>query len=146
MCLYTALDTLSCHELDRFNAFRGDPAWQAEWELLAILISLHAFHDKLMSVRAHVVVQSDSMAALGAAMKVSSSSYYMNALAAEIALVLEELGSEVVLTDHLPAALNTDADALSRLSEGASLPKSLRNVVRLAAPCRDASFYKAWAM
>ena len=56
-------DSLSDDGLSRFRAVRGDPAWQAEWELLAILISLHVFHSKLVEARAQSVVQCDSLAA-----------------------------------------------------------------------------------
>ena len=37
-------DPASDGEFGSFRAVKGDRAWQAEWELLAILISLHVFH------------------------------------------------------------------------------------------------------
>ena len=55
-------DSLSDDELSRFRAVTGDVAWQAEWELLAILNSLHVFRSKLVESMAQVVVQSDSPA------------------------------------------------------------------------------------
>ena len=36
-------DGLTTWDLVRFKAHRGDPAWQAEWALLAVLFSLIAF-------------------------------------------------------------------------------------------------------
>ena len=47
-----------------------------------------------------IVVQSDSLDALSVAMKLSSPKVLMNALAAEIALVLDELSAELFIT-HL---------------------------------------------
>ena len=41
-------DSLSDDELCRFRSVNGHPSWQAEWELLAILISLHVSHSRLV--------------------------------------------------------------------------------------------------
>ena len=39
-------DSLSADDLNFFRASKGDPAvWQAEWKLLAVLISLHVFRN-----------------------------------------------------------------------------------------------------
>ena len=78
---------------------KGDPAWQAEWELLAILISLIACvpHES----RAPIVVQSDGVAALSVAVKLSSPKVLMNAPGAEIALVLNGLSTEVILIQRI---------------------------------------------
>ena len=82
----------------------GDPAWQVEWELLAILMSLHVFRSKLV-------------AALSAAVELSSPTVLINAHATEIALVLDELSAELTLTQHVQGVLKFDADFLSRLSQ-----------------------------
>ena len=108
-------DELTTQDFVRFSAVRGDPAWQAEWELLAILVSLHAFEKEVSAARFLVKVQSDSMAALGVALKLASPRHLMNALAAELALKLEDVGAEFILTEHIPGVHNVEADALSRL-------------------------------
>ena len=40
-------DALGPLDFERFGAKLGDPAWQAEWEHLAVLTSLHAFRGHL---------------------------------------------------------------------------------------------------
>ena len=59
-------DSLSDDELSRFRAVTGVPAWQ---NCLQFLISLHVFHSNLVESRAQILVQSDSLAALSAAVK-----------------------------------------------------------------------------
>ena len=70
--MHTGADSLSADDLSRFQAVKGDPAWQAERELLAILMSLCVFRSKLVESTAQIVVQSDSLAALSVTVKVSS--------------------------------------------------------------------------
>ena len=48
--------SLSDDELSRFRAVKGDPLWQAEWGLLAILISLHVFRSQLVESTAQIEV------------------------------------------------------------------------------------------
>ena len=49
----------------------------------------------------------------------------MNAFAADLALVLDELEADFILTQHIQGVLNVAADAMGRLSQGASIPASL---------------------
>ena len=128
----------------RFHARAGESAFMPEFELLAILISLKAFEPELRGKRSGFAVQADSQSALGAALKLSSPRPLMNALAAEIALQLERLHSDVLLTEHFPGTLNIEADALSRLTEGKSVPTRLLPVARREAPLRDGGFFLAW--
>jgi hypothetical protein len=137
-------DELSELDLERFNASLGDPAFQSEWELLAVLISLRVFAPWIRGSKSQLEIQSDSSAAIGVTMKLASPSVIMNALAAEIALDLDELEIEVVTSRHVPGTLNFVADALSRLSKGAVVPESLAGVRRVPCPQRTAEFYKAW--
>ena len=80
-----------------------------------------------MEFRAQIVVQSDSLAPLSVAMKRFSPKVLMNVLAAEIALVVDELSTEHILTRHIQGVLKFEPDALSRLSQGAPIPASLVN-------------------
>ena len=50
--------------------------------------------EKLLESRAQIVVQSESLAALSLAMQLSSPKMLMNAFAAEMALVLDEVNAE----------------------------------------------------
>ena len=89
-------------------------------------------------------MQADSKAALGAALKLSSPRPLMNAIAAEISLMLERFQIQSLRGDHFRGSINVEADALSRLGEGAEIPASLTDVPRASAPDRGSKFYKAW--
>ena len=69
----------------------------------------------------------------------------MNALAAEIALVLHELSTELILTQHIQGVLSSEADTLGRWSQGASILESLITAACLFLPARDYAFYDARA-
>ena len=130
-------------DLERFGAIAGAPDWMAEFELYAILASLHVWQTELTKAKAGWVVQADSQAALGAALKLASPKPLVNALAAEISLQLEVLGADLVLGEHWRNALNVEADALSRLAEGKPLPDSLSHLVQ--SPTGDRSkWFRAW--
>ena len=119
----------------------GDPAFQAEWELFAILISIVVWQDKLADT--HVAcLETDSKAALYACAKWSSNTPSMNLIAAEIGLRV--IGSQIEL-GHVAGVANYEADALSRLCQGKKLPRHLEFVERRAAPARGEGFFLAWA-
>ena len=119
----------------------GDPAFQAEWELFAILISLVVWQDRLAD--AHVAcLEPGSQAALYACARWSSNTPSMDLIAAEIGLRV--IGSRIELS-HVSGVSNYEADALSRLCQGKAMPRHLEHVERKAAPRRDASFFLAWA-
>ena len=136
-------DVISEKDLKRCKATRGDPAFQAEWELLSILVSLHIF-GKDLEEDAGVTIESDSVAALCAALELKGRSPLMNALASEVMLRLEEYNLEAVVAKHIPGVMNFLADALSRLSAGKELPESLAKVRRVPSPVRDEKFWRAW--
>ena len=81
---------------------------------------------------------------LEAALRLSSGKPLMNAVAAEIALFLEDAGLEVTIAEHVKGTLNFITDALSRLEAGKALPQVLADVERVPAPVRGPKFYKAW--
>ena len=119
----------------------GDPAYQAEWELFAILISIAVWQDRLAD--AHVAcIETDSKAALYACAKLSSNTPTMNSIAAEIGLRVVSLQIEL---GHVAGVANYEADALSRLCQGKSVPSHLAEVERLPAPARNAAFFLAWS-
>ena len=137
-------DDIRREDLERFGAKEGDSAFMGEFELLRILVSLHVWGPKLRGMSGAFVVQADSQAALGAALKLASPRPLMNAIAAEISLVLERFEIEKLTGDHYRGSINVDADALSRLREGAEIPSSLLNTPRVGVPPRSDNFYKAW--
>ena len=67
----------------------------------------------------------------------------MNALTAEFGF-RSAIGNFEYRTEHWRAVVNFEAGALSRLSEGKTLPAALRVVTRAAAPARDASLCLFW--
>ena len=119
----------------------GDPSFQAEWELYAILISIAVWQGRLAG--AHVAcLETDSKAALYACAKLSSNTPTMNSIAAEIALRVVGLQIEL---GHVSGVANYEADALSRLCQGKAVPAHLSKVERAAVPVRDAGFFLAWS-
>ena len=127
---------------DFLQALPGDPAWQAEWELLAVLIAIDAWILQLQG-RAAAIIQTDATAALFNVRHLSGRTAAMNALTAEIALRLEAYDVQV-LPEHMPAVLNFECDSLSRLAQGASISSRLSQLPRAWPRPRPASFFWAW--
>lgn len=119
----------------------GDPAWQAEWELFAILIAVDTWLPHLRG-QAAFLLQADATAALYAAARLAGRTAAMNAIAVEIAIRLES--AQVCLSpEHLRGALNFECDALSRLAQGAAVPERLLHVSRSSPKPRRQQFF--WA-
>jgi len=139
--LWMALDW-SPDDLAFLKAKIGDPAWQAEWELFAILIAVDAWLPHLRG-QAAFLLQADATAALFSAARLAGRTPAMNAIAVEIAIRMES--AEVTLSpEHLRGALNFECDALSRLAQGAAVPERLQNVPRtLPKPRRQQFFWAA---
>ena len=78
---------------------------------------------------------------MAAALKFASPAKWMNLLAAEIALTLECHQIEEVVAAHIMGRDNVVADALSRLTRGASFPPELLKTRRRVAPPRTDDFY-----
>ena len=138
---WIALDW-SQQDLTLLKATLGDPAWQAEWELLALLI---AFDTWLPLLRGEVacLAQTDATAALFSANRAAGRTPAMNAIAAELSLRME--AAQVSLeAEHYRGSLNFECDALSRLSQGAQMPTSLLRVPRSTPKPRTAFFFWAW--
>ena len=137
-------DELQQCDLDLFGAQRGDPAWQSEWELYAVLVSLVVFADFVKDKK--MALQADNTATIRAAMVLKSPTATMNAIASEISLRLDKMKATIDVTEHIPGLLNFVADSLSRLSQGAKLPDVLDAAVRFEAPMRtrDSGFLLCW--
>ena len=138
--LWMALDW-SPDDLAFLKAKIGDPAWQAEWELFAILIAVDAWLPHLRG-QAAFLLQADATAAIFSAARLAGRTPAMNAIAVEIAIRLES--AEVTLSpEHLRGALNFECDALSRLAQGAAVPERLQDVQRSWPKPRQQQFF--WA-
>ena len=137
-------DELNKSDLNLFGAVRGDPAWQSEWELYAVLVSVVVFSDIVKDKK--MALQTDNTATMRASMVLKSPTATMNAIASEIALRLDKNRITFDISEHIPGLLNYIADSLSRLSEGAKLPECLEAAQRFSAPSRsrDSGFLICW--
>ena len=124
----------------------GSPDGQAAFEALAILVAariwLPMWADRPMSV----ILQSDSIAALGSTAKAGSSVPHLNAVMRELSLDLAEAAYSVSFFGHVPGDLNHWADALSRRTDP-NAPKEvleeLRHIPKAVLPARDKSWWRA---
>jgi len=124
------------------KAVKGDPAWQAEWELLAVLVAVDTWLPHLRA-QAVTLLQADATAALYDATCMAGRTPAMNALAAELALRFESAQVDMV-PEHLSGTLNFDCDVLSRLAQdGIKVPAALRAVPRASCLQQLPSF--SWA-
>ena len=89
-----------------------------------------------------VLMQLDATAALHAVLRSAGRTPAMSALAAEVALRLEIAGVNL-LPEHVSGTLNVECDALSRISQGKPVPKTLENVKRDEPRTRSSRFW--WA-
>ena len=121
------------------------PEGQALFEALALLIAMRVWVPMWCEIPTTIVVQSDSLAALGSAAKLGSSIPQMNLIVRELALEMAEGTFEVVLYGHVPGHLNVEADALSRLTDpnlAKTVPEPLWDVTRTAVPQRTAAWWR----
>ena len=138
--LWMVLDW-SPDDLAFLKAEIGDPAWQAEWELFSILIAVDTWLPHLRG-QSTFLLQADATAALFSAARLAGRTPAMNAIAVEIAILLES--AEVSLSpEHLRGALNFECDAVSRLAQGAAIPARLQEVQRSSPKPRQQPFF--WA-
>eukprot|EP00435_Cladocopium_sp_Y103_P000377 s3357_g1.t1 len=122
-------DVLQPCDLALLGATAGDPAWQSEWELMAVAISVKLFGPKLASQAVHLTT--DNTGVLHTALNLRASSPGMVLLAAELACGLRQFDIDLQQGDHVRSAANYLADALSRLCKGAAVPAQLAPVPRI---------------
>ena len=113
--------------------------WQAEFELLTIVIAVRVWLH-LLTDASFTPVHTDAKAALFTARRLAGRTPAMHFLAGELAISLE---SNNIATSffHIPGALNFECDALGRVPTGAAVPERLRAVSRLTCPARDRAWY-----
>ena len=124
----------------------GDPSGQAAFEALAVLVAARTWLPEWRNVPMTIVIQSDSLAALGAAAKVGSTVASMNSVMRELSLDLAEANYQVGLFGHIPGRLNDWADKLSRIYQPGvitDLPQELMDVPLTDLPRRNVSWWRA---
>ena len=89
------------------------------FETLAVLVALKLWSGHAAQGRLRLSVKSDSLTAISAVLKGCGRGWVVNALAAQITLVLTENALPTPDVTHVAGVDNKIADALSRLSEGA---------------------------
>ncbi len=122
--------TLTEELLQPLKISPGEPGRMTAYELVALLMSFHVWKHLLRRCRVSVHAQMDSESALRVLVKLASPDPTVNRLAAELALVIEQAGLDAVEGQHWRNVINIEADALSRLSEGSTVPPRLRNLPR----------------
>ena len=139
-------DALNELDFRRFGASPGDPAFQSEYELLALLVALKVFQHWIIGnySAASVTIRTDNMAVVAAAFEYRASSPIMVQLTAEVMLQLESMGVSHHTSQHVPGLLNDIADKLSRHHEGYPVPHQLVQCRLVQVPQRTDDFYRAW--
>ena len=137
-------DELGPADEERFGFRIGEPDGQCTWEALALLLGVRLWGAWARDGGVDLRVRSDNVATLALAVKFASPSWTLNALGAELAHLLELWNIEGLVAEHVPGSLNTAADALSRRSEGKSLPDCCRSAKQYPAPRRDEKLLSLW--
>ena len=92
-------------EMDRkmMGSDEGDPAFQSEWELLAVWISLEAVKPWIMQgeLAPQIILRTDNKATIQAAMEMRSRSPLMTQLTAEIAIQIELMQLDKIHAEHV---------------------------------------------
>ena len=139
-------DTISEDDRERMGTTAGQCQGQSAFETLAVLIAVRTWMPIWVDLPVAVIVQSDSIAALGAAAKSGSGIPHMNAVIREMALDLAEGNYHADLFGHVPGSLNVWADALSRLldpNKMAAIPDELKHLPRTTVQPRTSSWWRS---
>ena len=139
-------DQLHEEDFRRFQARRGDPAFNMLWEAMAIPVALRCW-SPLFTIGTGVTVRSDSHGSLSAMAKLSSPSPSLDLVMAEMALDASGMVCGLTPVDrlvHIPGVSNTVADPLSRMFSPSPLafPAVLARSVPATPPFRDVTFWR----
>ncbi|CAK0911850.1 unnamed protein product [Prorocentrum cordatum] len=113
------------------QAVVGDPGSQARWEVFVLLASFIMWRPVISHVHAGVSFVGDAQGVLQGAVRLASRDPVINVYISEIALRIAGAGVDLE-SFHIWSEVNTLADDLSRLGEGATLPPFLQDVRRCA--------------
>ena len=135
-------DALTADDERQLNARIGVPDFQSVWELLAVVVALRSWKH-VFAHAGFIRVRADSMVALAALRKNSSTAGAMTKLLLMMALHESELPGGVRLLEHdVPGLANKLPDTLSRLAapDPPEMPAELSAVPRTAVP-RASNFW-----
>ena len=123
----------------------GESDFMTTFELLAFLTSLVVWESALQRHAVGIRPEMDNISALHITANLTSRDAAANHIAAEISLRLHAANTTIVHVKHWRNILNTEADALSRLQEGKSVPRRLHGLPRDSVPCHlDVFLMKDW--
>ena len=104
----------------------GDPAYQTEFELWAVVLAIKTFGPVFHGEHVRFFLQTDNSAALQAALEFKAKSPLLTYIASELTVTLAAFNVAPLWGEHLPGVLNDVADALSRGSVPAAVTGSPR--------------------
>lgn len=141
-------DKVTNEDQEVLGVVYGDPSFQSELELLAVLVSLRVFKRWLStdSGPAGILLKTDNTATLQAAMELRGKSVLMAQLASEVALEIEAIQVPYLWGQHVAGILNDIADKLSRMHEHSAVPAELSDAECVTGPLRTVDFYKSWQL
>ena len=127
-----------------FRARRGESGFNTIWEALGMLVAIRLWMPE--RIQSEILLKSDNLAALSAALKFKAKDPSLNAVAREIALDVCEGKYEVNLLEHIPGITNIIPDVLSRVYSPDPLPwpKELTGVRQRDPPSRDSAYWRTW--
>ena len=138
-------DTVSDADCSLLGATRDDPAFQSEWELLAVWVSIETFlkiFEKFSAIK--IFLRTDNTATIQAAMEFRAGSPVMAQLAAEVSLQLAIHQLLPIYAQHVPGILNDLADRLSRMTSDDQVPEQLMQCQRFEPVQRTVETFRAW--
>ncbi|KAF4653991.1 hypothetical protein FOL47_010205 [Perkinsus chesapeaki] len=129
----------------RFEAVVGDHRFQSLWESLAVLIAVRLWR-KYLPPSASIRCRSDSRTAIGAVMKLRTSSPAINMVMAELAWECAcDMRALRMSYVHISSSANGVADKLSRMTAPSSpgvIPVALATATRSLCQPRNDAFWK----
>lgn len=139
-------DSVTAANLELLGATAGDPAFQSEWELLAVWISVETFMPILseLGCNPRILLRTDNAATISAAMDYGAKSPLMVQLAAEISMQMEVHQLSQLRAEHVLGISNKIADQLSRMQTHDSVPGPLRTAKCLVPQPRGKHMFRAW--
>lgn len=139
-------DSVTAADLELLGATAGDPAFQSEWELLAVWISVETFMPILseLGCNPRILLRTDNAATISAAMDYRAKSPLMVQLAAEISMQMEVHQLSQLRAEHVLGISNKIADQLSRMQTHDSVPGPLRTAKCLVPQPRGKHMFRAW--
>ena len=120
-------------ELSLLQVKRGDPAGQARLEAFTLLHSVSTWRRILATASGTLAIMGDALGVLHDAQKFRAKDSVLNSIMAELALLIAPMGHDLRAI-HLWTQRNKTCDALSRLTEGATVPDILSTVKRVRRP------------